>query len=97
MALEVEESRYREHVTNYIYQHPEDFTVRFLDVPDYISSRKDIRLTVDTESDFTIAADIYSRVVEMKKDFGLPDILQVIDKNPEYLKVMKSSIMINSK
>lgn len=48
----------REHVTRYIYSHPERFRIRLLPAPDSID-RHDVRLTVDLEEDWEHAETIY--------------------------------------
>src|SRR5690606_221859 len=39
-----EEMLFREHVTNFIYQNPEYFKIKFLDAPTILEGRNDIRL-----------------------------------------------------
>ena len=41
-----------EHVTIHIYSHPEEYQCEWIDCPDFIQGRDDIRLTVDTLEDF---------------------------------------------
>lgn len=89
-----DEQLYREHVTNYIYSHPEEFKVKFLPVPDVVKERQDIRLTVDTANDFEVAQSIYS---ELGEEMGLSDLVRVIDGNENYRSVMLKEIERNSK
>ena len=48
----------REHVTRYIYSHPEKFNIRLIPAPREID-RDDVRLTVDIEEDWEHALAIY--------------------------------------
>jgi spore coat polysaccharide biosynthesis protein SpsF len=48
----------REHVTRYIYSHPEEFNIRLTPAPTEID-RDDVRLTVDIEEDWDHALAIY--------------------------------------
>lgn len=48
----------REHVTRYLYRHPEEFSLRFLPVPEPLD-RDDLRLTVDLPEDWEHAHTIY--------------------------------------
>ena len=43
---------YSEHVTNFIYGNPKEFRVVLEEVPEVISTRKDLRFTIDTPADF---------------------------------------------
>lgn len=43
---------YREHVTNYIYSHPELFNIQWISGSPVVSKHHNIRLTIDTLEDF---------------------------------------------
>ncbi len=83
---------YKEHVTNFIYSNPSLFKVRFLDLPEIISNRKDIRLTIDTIEDFEIVKKLYEFLPNPKEDNFLQSLLYYIDSNPEIHKVMINQI-----
>lgn len=87
----------REHVTVYVYDHREEFNTRFLPVPELVASRRDIRLTIDTEADFKSSSVLYSQLMEKDQDFSVEDLIIEIDSKPDYLSVMKSEIALNSK
>lgn len=92
------ESLYREHVTNYIYAHPEIFKVRFLGAPSEIADRKDIRLTIDTAEDFKNAAAIFETLIQGDQlEVEIPAIVDLLRKNPVYLGEMKNEINKNAK
>jgi spore coat polysaccharide biosynthesis protein SpsF len=70
----------REHVTPYIYEHPNLFKIFYLEPPEYLE-REDIRLTIDTVEDFKL-------YLELQKHFDLvnvniQDIIDFLDKNPQ--------------
>ena len=48
----------RQHVTRYLYSHPERFKIRLIPAPEQID-REDVRLTVDMEEDWEHALAIY--------------------------------------
>jgi spore coat polysaccharide biosynthesis protein SpsF len=48
----------REHVTRYLYTHPEKFNLRLLPIPPELD-RDDLRLTVDLEDDWEVAQTIF--------------------------------------
>lgn len=88
---------YREHVTNYIYNHKNQFKQEFLNLPDFLNGREHIRLTVDTKEDFILAQELYEKIQQKSKDYNLPDLLELIDENPVFLNRMKDQIKENAK
>lgn len=92
---------YREHVTNYVYEHLTDFDAQFLLVPKPFTSRKDIRLTIDTEQDFTYVQEIYSSAYKQLHsgfdDVLLSDLFDLVNSAPDILRRMKTEIDKNRK
>lgn len=73
-----------EHVTPYIYQHPEIFKIK------NFANDKDLsfhRWTVDTSEDYELIKSIYDKIYEPDKIFLLNDILELFDKQPELIKI----------
>jgi len=58
----------REHVTRYLYSHPEEFNVRLTPAPMEID-REDVRLTVDIEEDWDHALAIYEALGPERLDW----------------------------
>src|SRR5881398_3615724 len=76
---EAREPYEREHVTPYIYEHPELFRlVSVRDERDYSA----YRLTLDTHEDLQLIRTIYSRF-EGRDDFGWQDVLALMEREPE--------------
>lgn len=69
---------YHEHVTNFIYIHPNDFKIILNPIPVDLEKRK-IRLTIDTMADFKIQQKIFREVFESNPDFGIPDVISYLD------------------
>ncbi len=67
-----------EHVTPYLYGHPELFKLH-----KYVSSRdhSEYRLTLDTEEDWTLISKIYERLYN-GQIFGLSEVLDLLEKEP---------------
>ena len=86
------EKLYVEHVTNYIYGNPQIFNVRFLDAPEFIFNRYDIRLTLDTPVDFILQQKIYAEMMEQNPNFGIGEVVAYLDKHPDLLQQMKPEI-----
>jgi spore coat polysaccharide biosynthesis protein SpsF len=71
-----------EHVSLYIYSHPERYRLR--DVVSGLDPRHaELRLTVDTPEDFALIGAIYEALYPGKPAFGLGDILALLDQRPE--------------
>ncbi|MGA8164632.1 MAG: methyltransferase domain-containing protein [Waddliaceae bacterium] len=70
----------QEHVTLYIREHPDRFSIR-LCPPSF--TRGSIRLTVDEEADFLLMQDIYQRLYQENQVVDLKDVLRLLDENPE--------------
>ena len=75
-----------EHVSLYIYEHPELFSLHNEEsgLPDAEEVGK-MRLTVDTPEDLALIQAIYEELYPSKPDFTLPDILDLLNRRPELL------------
>lgn len=91
------EKLYLEHVTNFIYANPGIFNVKFINAPDFLYNNNDIRLTVDTEEDFQMAARLYKLYVENNKFVDMKKFIEYIDHSDEIIKKMQSEISKNIK
>ncbi len=72
----------REHVTPFIYENYDDVY--------YYKNIKDLsnyRITLDTKEDFELIKALYDRLYQGKHDFYLNDIINVLNKNKELLKI----------
>lgn len=91
--MDIEEV-YREHVTNYIYEHNDEFKVKLLNENAPILQRDDIRLTVDNLSDLNIVRKIIN---DLSDPITTPDILEYLEHQPGLLHEMKENINSNTK
>jgi len=74
----------REHVTPYIYMHPEKFRIcNYKDKRNF--SR--YRWTVDTSEDLRLIKEIYGALYKKNKMFLHDDILELMEKRPELPKI----------
>jgi len=88
---------YLEHVTNYLYEHPEIFDIEWIKTPEAVVDREDIRLTIDTMTDFTNANTIYDEVYKSSINPTLAEVVNILDQTPQLLEQMKLEITKNSK
>lgn len=86
-----------EHVTIHIYTHPEDYKCEWIECPDFLQGRNDIRLTVDNAEDFENAKAAYAALRQENPNFGLKDVVKYIDNNLELQDSMKKMIQTNQK
>lgn len=95
-AVATEEKLYREHVTIYLYTHPGEFSVRLIPLPDIVRERRDLRLTLDTPSDFALLSELYRRHRD-ETDGSLEALVELVDSDPRYGAIMKQNIEQNEK
>jgi spore coat polysaccharide biosynthesis protein SpsF len=72
----------REHVTAYMYKHPELFRLGSVTQAEDLSA---LRWTVDTSEDLAFVRAVYSLFADA--DFGMHDILNVLPDHPEITKI----------
>jgi spore coat polysaccharide biosynthesis protein SpsF len=73
------ESGHREHVTKYIYDNPERFKIVSVENHEDLSS---LRWTVDEQSDYELASQIYSKLYRAGTIFQTEDVVALLKKDP---------------
>ncbi|WP_117017289.1 cytidylyltransferase domain-containing protein [Aeribacillus pallidus] len=81
---EAKELMYREHVTAYIYHHPDQF--RLCNVSNEKDESKH-RCTVDTEEDFHLIKNILEMLYPTKPLFTFEDVIQILRSKPEWVQI----------
>ncbi len=71
----------REHVTSYVYKHPERFRLLNVALEKDLSA---LRWTVDEPEDFDLVSRIYEALYPANPAFGTADILALIAAHPEF-------------
>ncbi|MDH6358237.1 glycosyl transferase family 2 [Parabacteroides sp. PF5-9] len=92
-----DEKLYHEHVTNYIYEHPEIFNLCWIPGPSELEGHEHIRLTIDTEEDFRNAQQIYADLVKRTPYPTINQIVSYLDTHPDYYISMQKQINKNTK
>ncbi len=71
-----------EHVSLYIYSHPEKFRLRSVEsgLPEKFLP---LRLTVDTPEDFALIRAVYEALYPANPAFGLREVLELLERRPE--------------
>ncbi|MFN7013571.1 MAG: cytidylyltransferase domain-containing protein, partial [Bacteroidia bacterium] len=88
------EALYQEHVTNFIYNNPDLFSIKLINLPELVYSRNDLRFTCDTIDDFNMLQKLYYHYIEIYKTkaIDLNKLLKLVDSNNDYLSVMQKGI-----
>lgn len=79
----------REHVTPYIWKHPEKFRLSSIGCEEDLSA---MRWTVDDPADFLFVTKIFEALYTDKKIFYMDEILEFLKKNPELLKINAGTV-----
>jgi len=84
------EKPYREHVTAFIYSHPELFNIGEI-IVDGKLNRPDLRLCIDTHEDLTLLKSIYDVFYKSGKIVPIEGVIDFLDKNPELARINLNS------
>ena len=71
-----------EHVSLYIYEHPELFSLASV-VSDLPQNAADLRLTVDTADDLRVITAVFEELYPKNPSFGLRDIVALAERRPD--------------
>jgi len=74
------EDHHREHVTLFILQNKQDFTIGKVSAPSRVS-QSDIRLVIDTPQDYELFNILFNTLYDDEKGIDLYDVIQFIYKN----------------
>lgn len=74
----------REHVTPFLYRHPERFRLRSVRRPDPLNTAG-WRLTLDTPEDWTVIRAVYDRLSPGRPRFGLAEVEALLAVEPDLL------------
>jgi spore coat polysaccharide biosynthesis protein SpsF len=72
----------REHVSLYIYRHPEIYSLRNVPAPPALA-RPDLALTLDTPEDYRLIGAVFEALYPKNPAFALADVLAFLDRRPE--------------
>ena len=90
------EKLYYEHVTNYIYSHPNLFKILFIPINYDIEKYENIRMTLDTKEDFLLLKEIYEKLDKIQLG-TIEDLLFYVSKNKNWTEGMSNQINFNKK
>jgi spore coat polysaccharide biosynthesis protein SpsF (cytidylyltransferase family) len=91
------EKIYIEHVTNFIYSHPDIFKVRLDPAPQILYNLNGLRLTIDTAIDFTNSQIVYSKLADAKQEISYQNVLGIVLSDVKLMDSMREQIRLNSK
>ncbi|MDD2983960.1 MAG: hypothetical protein PHQ74_11305 [Crocinitomicaceae bacterium] len=90
IQIQTEQSLYLEHVTNFIYENPDKFSMSFLPIP--FTENEGIRLTVDTIEDFELCQEIYSNTINEVEELTSEYIVEYLLTENKYMSLMHKQI-----
>jgi spore coat polysaccharide biosynthesis protein SpsF len=90
------ESKYHEHVTNYIYENDSEFLLKWIETPVSFGNNE-LRFTVDTIDDFELQKKLYKKLQADNNTQDIEQIIKYVYSNSEYMHIMQAQITQNSK
>jgi len=79
----------REHVSIYIYKHPQTFSCSGIKLPANLA-HPEYRWTLDTQDDYKFIKTVFEQLYPTNPKFSYKDIYQLIQKMPELLEINKA-------
>lgn len=76
------EDRHREHVTLFVYEHPQEFRLLGLQA-EGADRRPDLRVCIDTAADLEVVAAIYEELYPRDPEVRLEDVIGFLDAHPQ--------------
>ena len=78
----------KEHVTHYIYTHPEKFKIFYYNLGN-LKKIDNLRLTIDEEEDLILCRVVFKKLKERGRhlDFSIYDIIEIIEEYPELINI----------
>jgi spore coat polysaccharide biosynthesis protein SpsF (cytidylyltransferase family) len=93
---EIADPAEREHVTVGIYKRSDQFSVRWLDVPEFCNDAR-LRLTVDTQADLDMVRAVAAALGSKASSAGAEEIVRQVLSRPEWLSAMSAVNAANPK
>jgi spore coat polysaccharide biosynthesis protein SpsF len=72
----------REHVSLFIYNHPDEFRLLGIEAQG-ADRRPDLRVCIDTAADHEVVSAIYAHLYPRDPEFSLHDVIEFLDAHPE--------------
>jgi spore coat polysaccharide biosynthesis protein SpsF len=79
---------YQEHVTNYIYEHKNQFKILLMDLPCFMNETESFRLTLDTKEDFQFEQELYLQYANL----STVELINCLNQDKSLLFKMKNEI-----
>lgn len=86
VARRTDDATDHEHVSLYIYRHPEIYSLRNVSAP-LALTRPDLALTLDTPEDYALIAAVFEALYPADPAFTLADILALLDARPDLARI----------
>lgn len=97
VARATDDPLYHEHVTNYIYSHPDIFGCCLHQIDPEVESHEDLRLTMDTPEDYSLQRELYAALGGDERQIEPEALIKYLDMHRELYATMRRNIESNSK
>ena len=97
VARATDDPLYHEHVTNYIYSHPDMFGCCLHQIDPEVESHEDLRLTMDTPEDYSLQRELYAALGGDERQIEPEALIKYLDMHRELYTTMRRNIESNSK
>jgi spore coat polysaccharide biosynthesis protein SpsF len=97
IRLQTVRKDYLEHVTNYIYENENQFSIHYEPISPLVECIDNIRLTIDTEADFQLTKEVYQEIISNKIPPVAYKIVEFINTRNDWREIMKLQIGVNLK
>lgn len=85
----------REHTTPYIWERPEHFRMLNVEWETGLDYSMTHRLTIDYREDYELIRQIYEHLLPKTPLFGLPDIIELLERKPELREINARYVGVN--
>ncbi len=92
---EAEKELEREHTTPYFWENPDKFKIGNVSWETGLDYSMSHRWTIDYEEDYKFIESIYNELYNKNPLFSLNDILELLDKKPELLRINEKYLGVN--
>ena len=85
----------REHTTPYIWENPEQFRLGNYTCKNRLDYSMKLRFTIDYKEDYEFIKRVYDELYEKNNQFGLDEILELLERKPEIKKINQMYAGVN--
>lgn len=89
VVTRVDQPRFREHPSLYIYKHPQRYSLSNVQAPPS-ETRPELRLTLDTPEDLAVIRKVFAELYPNRTDFSVAEMIAYLEANPDIARINAS-------